>query len=73
MNNEDSRMRALVYDAWETHYAPDLADRLDIEPGDELGYIRMLSTLRDLLDYELRIMRNGHGGGPSRDITKGES
>lgn len=59
MSHEDSRMRALVYDAWETHYAPDLADRLDIAPDDEPGYIRMLSTLRDLLDYELKVMSNG--------------
>lgn len=61
MSAEDSRMRAKVYDAWETRYAPDLADRLDIEPSDELGYIRMLSTLRDLLDWEIEVLRNGHG------------
>jgi len=60
MSHEDSRIRALVHDAWETHYAPDLVDRLDIEPSDELGYIRMLSTLRDLLDYELQVMRKGY-------------
>lgn len=59
MSNEDSRMRALVHDAWEAHYGPDLVDRLDIEPSDEIGYIRMLSTLRDLLDYELKVMING--------------